>query len=160
MTESPDRLGFKIVGDLESVATQWVGHRCRLVCSCAWSRGGKVLPPKRSSQGPWHGQMVESCELLSALGGECIDDMRQSGNDEESEGIHGFRLAAVETARQRLDALRDEMALVGERGTGGHNAAAYYAWPSLKGHGRMYGILANRLRACGTVMPRPRGPCQ
>ena len=121
MRKSSDRLGFRIVGDLEEVATPWAGASLLLDLFRHLELGevaDKVLPPKRSSKGLRHGQMVESFVLLSALGGECIDDMRRLRDDEGLEGMLGYRPPAAETARQWLDTFHDEMALVGERQQG------------------------------------------
>jgi hypothetical protein len=102
MRKSSDRLGFKIVGDLEEVATPWAGASLLLDLFRHLELGeaaDKVLPAKRSSKGLRHGQMVESFVLLSALGGECIDDMRRLRDDEGLEGMLGYRPPAAETAR-------------------------------------------------------------
>jgi hypothetical protein len=68
----------------------------------------RVLPAKRSSKGLTQGQMVESIIILSALGGECLDDMRRIRDDAGLAGILGYRPPAPETARQWLDGFHDE----------------------------------------------------
>jgi hypothetical protein len=68
----------------------------------------RVLPAKKSSKGLKHGQMVESLVLLSALGGECIDDMKRLRDDEGLAGILSYHTPAPETARQWLDTFHDE----------------------------------------------------
>jgi len=52
--------------------------------------------------------MVESFIVLSALGGECIDDMRRLRDDAGLAGILGYTPPAAETARQWLDGFHDE----------------------------------------------------
>jgi hypothetical protein len=52
--------------------------------------------------------MVESFILLSALGGECVDDMKRLRNDEGLREILGYQPPAAETARQWLDSFHDE----------------------------------------------------
>ena len=42
----------------------------------------RVLPQKKSAKGLWQEQMVESFVLLSALGGDCIEDMERLRQDE------------------------------------------------------------------------------
>ncbi len=72
-----------------------------------------MLPAKKSSKGLRHGQMVESFVLLSALGGECIDDIKRLGDDEGLSGMLSYRLPAPETARQWLDTFHDESSMTG-----------------------------------------------
>lgn len=115
MKKSSDHLGVKIVGGLKETATPWAGASLlvdlyrRLELAAA---ADKVLPAKRSSKGLRHGQMVESFVLLSALGGECIDDMRRLRDDEGLSGMLSYRPPAPETARQWLDTFHDESLLV------------------------------------------------
>jgi len=68
----------------------------------------KVLPAKRSSKGLNQGQMIETFILLSALGGENIDDVQHIRDDAGLAGIVGYTLPAPETARQWLDSFHDE----------------------------------------------------
>ncbi|MDP3064085.1 MAG: hypothetical protein Q8O40_12870, partial [Chloroflexota bacterium] len=65
-------------------------------------------PAKGLAKGLKQGQTVESFVLLSALGGECIDDMKRLRDDEGLAAMLGYRLPAPETARQRLDRFHDE----------------------------------------------------
>jgi len=60
----------------------------------------KVLPVKRSSKGFNQGQMIETFILLSALGGENIDDVQHIRDDAGLAGIAGYTLPPPETARQ------------------------------------------------------------
>jgi hypothetical protein len=68
----------------------------------------KVLSAKGSTKGLRQGQTVESFVLLSALGGECIEDMQRLRDDAGLSGILGYQPPAPETARQWLDRLHDE----------------------------------------------------
>jgi hypothetical protein len=117
MKKSSDHLGVKIVGGLKETATPWAGASLLVDLYRQLALGeaaDKVLPPKKSSKGLTHGQMVESFVLLIALGGECIDDMKRLRDDEGLAGILSYRPPAPETARQWLDGFHDE-ALMAER---------------------------------------------
>ena len=117
MRKPSDRLGFKIVGDLEETATPWAGASLLFDLFRHLELGevaDSVLPAKRSNKGLRHGQMVESFVLLSALGGECIDDMRRLRDDEGLAGMLGYRPPAAETARQWLELFHDETLMAGE----------------------------------------------
>lgn len=114
MKSSSDHLGVKIVGGLKETATPWAGASLPVDLYRQLGLGetaDKVLPAKKSSKGLTHGQMVESFVLLSALGGECIDDMKRLREDEGLSGMLGYRLPAPETARQWLDTFHDESLL-------------------------------------------------
>jgi len=52
--------------------------------------------------------MIETFILLSALGGENIDDVQHIRDDAGLAGIAGYTLPAPETARQWLDSFHDE----------------------------------------------------
>src|SRR4030067_311195 len=104
MKKPSDRLGVKIVGGLKETSTAWAGASLLvdLYRQMGMSEAAdRVLPAKRSSKGLKHGQMVESFVLLSALGGECIDDMKRLRDDAGLAGILGYRPPAPETARHR-----------------------------------------------------------
>jgi hypothetical protein len=68
----------------------------------------EVLPAKRSPKGLKHGEMVEAFCLLSALGGECIDDFGHLRPDEGLRAMLGYQLPAPPTARQWLDKAHEE----------------------------------------------------
>ena len=74
----------------------------------------QALPKKRSPRGLRQWEMVESFVLLSALGGECVDDMARLRDDEGLAILLGYRPPAPETARQWLDRVHDE-GLMSER---------------------------------------------
>jgi hypothetical protein len=52
--------------------------------------------------------MIETFILLSALGGENVDDVQHIRDDAGLVGIVGYTLPAPETARQWLDSFHDE----------------------------------------------------
>jgi hypothetical protein len=68
----------------------------------------RALPKKKSSKGLRQGQVVESFVLLSALGGDCINDMERLRQDKGLEVMLGYQPPAPETARQWLDKFHDE----------------------------------------------------
>ena len=116
MKKSKDLLGVKIVGGLKETTTPWAGASLLidLIRKLGIDKAAdKVLPAKRSSKGLKHGQMVESLMLLSALGGECIDDMKRLRDDEGLAAMLGYRPPAPETARQWLDGFHDEALMSG-----------------------------------------------
>jgi hypothetical protein len=111
MKKSSDRLGVKIVGGLKETSTPWAGASLLVDLFRKLELGqaaDRVLPAKKSNKGLRHGQMVESFVLLSALGGECIDDMKRLRDDEGLAGMLDYRPPAPETARQWLDTFHDE----------------------------------------------------
>src|SRR3990170_700240 len=61
----------------------------------------RALPAKRSSKGLGQGQVVESFVLLSALGGECLDDFDGLRRDDGLAALLGYHLPAASTARHR-----------------------------------------------------------
>jgi hypothetical protein len=73
----------------------------------------RVLPERRSRKALREDQMVESFVLLSALGGECIDDMDRLRHDRGLSVILGYTPPAPETGRQWLDLFHDEEVMEG-----------------------------------------------
>jgi hypothetical protein len=57
--------------------------------------------------------MVESFILLSALGGDCIDDMKRLRQDKGLVAMLGYTPPVPETARQWLDRFHDEELMLG-----------------------------------------------
>ena len=111
MKQTSERLGVKIVGGLKEVNTPWAGSSLLidLFRKLEMDRiANKVLPAKRSSKGLKHGQMIETFILLSALGGENIDDIQHIRDDAGLAGIVGYPLPAPETVRQWLDSFYDD----------------------------------------------------
>src|SRR3990170_4277580 len=74
----------------------------------------KYLPQKKSAKGLGQDQMVESFVLLSALGGDCVDDFDGLRRDYGLRALVGYTRPAAATARQWLDRFHEE-ALVRER---------------------------------------------
>jgi len=111
MREKKSLLGVKLTGGLEEEITPWagvsllveLGRRCGVM-----ETAKRVLPPKKSPKGLTEDEMVESFVILSALGGECIDDMEQLRRDKGLPVILGYTPPASETARQWLDKFHDE----------------------------------------------------
>ena len=73
-------LGVTITGGLTEKVTPWAGATLsvelyrKIGVESAAKRG---LPRKKSAKGIRQEQMVESFVLLSALGGDCIEDMER-----------------------------------------------------------------------------------
>ena len=104
-------LGVILTGGLDEVVTPWGG--AALVVELYRKAGmeavvERALPKKKSSKGLRQGQMVESFVLLSALGGDCIDDMERLRQDKGLEVMLGYQPPAPETARQWLDKFHDD----------------------------------------------------
>lgn len=115
MKKPTELLGVKIVGGLQEVATPWSGaslivdlYRKLEMDQLA----NKILPSKKTSKGLKPGQMVESFILLSALGGECFEDMQHLRDDEGLAEIVGHQFPSPEIARQWLDGFHDEALMV------------------------------------------------
>lgn len=104
-------LGVAITGGLNEQATSWAG--AGLLVELYRKAGIEIvteraLPGKKSSKGLKQSQVVESFVLLSALGGDCIDDMERLRQDEGLGAMLGYCPPAPETARQWLDRFHDE----------------------------------------------------
>lgn len=111
MKQPSERLGVKIVGGLKEVSTPWGGASLLidLFRKLEMDRiANQVLPAKKSSKGLTQGEMVESFVLLSALGGECVDDMQHLRDDQGLAAILAYKPPAAETARQWLNGFHDE----------------------------------------------------
>ena len=104
-------LGVTVTGGLGEVVTPWAGVG---VVVEAYRRHGvgdaadRALPRKKTAKGVSQGQMTESFVLLSALGGECVEDMERLRQDKGLEAMLGYQIPAPETARQWLDRFHDE----------------------------------------------------
>lgn len=66
-----------------------------------------ALPAKTSPKGLRPGEMVETLVLLSALGGDCLDDLDTLRRDQGLAALTGYTLPAASTARQWLDRFHD-----------------------------------------------------
>jgi hypothetical protein len=82
-------LGVKIVRGLPEASTPWAGVSLLVEL---FRRSG----------------VVESFVLLSALGGDCVEDMQCLRDDAGLSGILGYQPPAPETAWQWLDRFHDE----------------------------------------------------
>lgn len=71
----------------------------------------RTLPPKTSPKGLRQGEMVEALVLLSALGGDCPDDLDGLRRDQGLAALAGYVLPAASTARQWLDRFHDPATL-------------------------------------------------
>lgn len=69
------------------------------------------LPAKISPKGLRQAEMVEALVLLSALGGDCLDDLDGLRRDQGLAALTGYVLPAASTARQWLDRFHDPAAL-------------------------------------------------
>ncbi len=114
-------LGVKIIPGLEEEMTPWagvsllveLGRKCGMV-----ETAERVLLQKKSSRGLTPGQTLESFVLLSALGGDCIEDMEHLREDKGLAAMLGYTPPAVETARQWLDKFHDEEPMLGRPAQG------------------------------------------
>ena len=117
MSRRRSTLGIKYAGGLKEESTAFAGagllvELYRRAGIGAAAEG--VLPQKRSPKGLKQGQMVESFVLLSALGGECLEDMERLRQDQGLATLLEYTPPAPETARQWLDRFHDER-LMAER---------------------------------------------
>ena len=104
-------LGVTVTGGLEEEVTAWAGASTLVETYRTYGVGeaaDKALPRKKNSKGLSQGQMTESFILLSALGGECVEDMEKMRYDRGLEAMLGYEIPAAETARQWLDKFHDE----------------------------------------------------
>jgi hypothetical protein len=77
------------------------------------------LPAKQSAKGLRPGELVESFVVVSALGGECLDDFDRLRRDRGLAALLGYDLPAASTARQYLDRGFHDPAAVKDRPTQG-----------------------------------------
>ena len=113
----PDALDIDLRGGLTERVTPHAGVALLID---AMRRAGvpaaaeRHLPAKRSPKGLGQGRMTEAFVLLSALGGECLDDLDHLRGDMGLAALTGYTLPAASTARQWLDRFH-EPALLAER---------------------------------------------
>ncbi len=108
-------LGIRVTGGLEGTMTAWagvsplimLGRKCGLT-----ETANVVLPPKKSYRGLQSGEMMESFVLLSAIGGDRVDDMERLRQDVGLAAMLGYTPPAAPTARQWLDRFHDEALMV------------------------------------------------
>jgi hypothetical protein len=117
MKQKDKVLGAEIIGGLREASTPWAGASLLVELfrrSGLDAMANRALPTKGSAKGLKQGQTVESFVLLSALGGDCIEDMERLRQDEGLEALLGYCPPAPETARQWLDRFHDEMLMIGQ----------------------------------------------
>jgi hypothetical protein len=110
-------LGIRLAGGLEEEITPWAGILPLVELgrrSGVMGVAKRVLPAKRSRKALGEDQMVESFVLLSALGGECLEDMEHLKQDKGLPFILGYTPPAPETARQWLDRFHKEELVAGQ----------------------------------------------
>lgn len=110
----PNALDIDFQGGLTSAVTPHAGAALLIETgrrSGVMAAAEKYLPPTRSPKGLGQGQMVEAFVLLSALGGDCLDDFDGLRRDQGLAALTGYSLPAAATARQWLDRFHDETLL-------------------------------------------------
>jgi len=116
MSRKPLRhdLPIAIRGGLEEVSTPHAGVAGLIELgrqSNVMAAAEKYLPAKQSPKGLGQGHMVEAFVVLSALGGECLDDFTHLRGDAGLATLLGYTLPAAATARQWLDRFHEEVLL-------------------------------------------------
>lgn len=110
----PNRVEMEFEGGLSEAITAHAGVTLLLDVgrlSSVMATAERCLPAKQSPKGLGQGQFVESFVILSALGGDCIDDFDVLRGDRGLAAILGYQLPAAPTARQWLDLFHDEKLL-------------------------------------------------
>ncbi len=111
-----DRLAIDFAGGLEETTTAFAGAGLLIELNRAcgvMAAADKYLPAKQRAKGLSQGQMVEAMVLLSALGGECPEDLERLRQDEGLAAMTGYRLPAAPTARQWLEKFHAQEKLAG-----------------------------------------------
>jgi Transposase DDE domain group 1 len=117
----PNALELDFKGGLTSEGTPHAGVGLLIETgrrSGVMAAAEKYLPPKRSAKGLGQGQFVEAVVLLSALGGDCVDDFDNLRRDMGLRALTGYRLPAAPTVRQWLDRFHEEALLAGRPAQG------------------------------------------
>lgn len=107
----PNSLDIDLAGGLTHAVTPHAGVALLIELgrrSGVMAAAAKHLPPKKSAKGLGQDQMVESFVLLSALGGDCLDDFDGLRRDYGLRALAGYTLPAAATARQWLDRFHEE----------------------------------------------------
>jgi hypothetical protein len=113
MTGFRGHLAVTVTGGLKETMTPWAGVSTLVEAYRKYGVGeaaDRALPRKKTAKGLSQGQMAESFILLSALGGECVEDIERLRQDKGLEAMLGYPIPAAETARQWLDKFHDENA--------------------------------------------------
>jgi len=106
----PNALDIDLRGGLTDAVTPHAGSALLIELgrrSGVLAAAERHLPTKKSTKGLGPGQFVESVVLLSALGGECLDDFDPLRRDRGLAALLGYDLPAASTARQWLDRFHD-----------------------------------------------------
>ena len=117
MTGFRGHLALTLTGGLEETVTPWAGASTLVEVYRKYGVGDaaeRALPRKKTAKGLSQGQMTESFILLSALGGECVEDVEKLRQDKGLEAMLGYQMPAAETARQWLDKFHDEESMSGQ----------------------------------------------
>ncbi len=117
----PRGLEMEFEGGLEEEVTAHAGVSLLVETgrrSGVMGKADQVLPPKKNPKGLGQGQMVESFVLLSALGGECLEDFEQLRTDLGLEAMVGYSFPAPSTGRSWLERFHDDGALAGRPAQG------------------------------------------
>ena len=104
-------LGIAYAGGLKEESTAFAGAGLLVEAfrqSGTSASAEQALPKKRSPKGVRQWEMVESFVLLSALGGEWLEDMARLRDDQGLAILLGYKPPAPETVRQWLDRFHDE----------------------------------------------------
>jgi hypothetical protein len=112
----PNALDIDLRGGLTEEVTPHAGAALLLELgrrSGVMAAAERHLPAKKSAKGLGQGQFVEAFVLLSALGGDCLDDFDTLRRDRGLAALLGYDLPAAATARQWLDRFHDEELLAG-----------------------------------------------
>jgi len=133
----PNALDIDLRGGLTDAVTPHAGSALLIELgrrSGVLAAAERHLPTKKSTKGLGPGQFVESVVLLSALGGECLDDFDPLRRDRGLAALLGYDLPAASTARQWLDRPRqgsfipsESAGLAGLRAVVEHSARTYVA---------------------------------
>ena len=110
----PNALAIDLRGGLTDAVTPHAGSALLIELgrrSGVLAAAERHLPAKQSSKGLGQGQFMEAFVLLSALGGDCLDDVDGLRRDRGLAALLGYDLPAASTARQWLDRFHDETAL-------------------------------------------------
>lgn len=110
----PNALDIDFAGGLTQEVTPHAGVGLLIELgrrSGVMAAAAKHLPPKKSAKGLGQDEMVEAFVLLSALGGDCLDDFEGLRRDYGLAAMLGYHLPAAPTARQWLDQFHDPAAL-------------------------------------------------
>ena len=110
----PNSVGIEFEGGLREEVTAHAGVALFVETgrrSGVMAKADRVVPAKKNPKGLSQSQMVESFALLSALGGECIDDFEKLREDRGLEALVGYPLPAPSTARAWLERCHDEGAV-------------------------------------------------